>query len=293
MDARTRSSMLRDEISLREVVEHLRQRKWSVLCVTGVLTLAAAIAAWTVPRIYRASIIISPVTNTPGSGGTGASSMLSQFSGLASLAGLGLGPDTKRYEAVAVLQSETITEDYIQNNSLLPVLYPRLWDTSTHRWRPGDPDDIPTVWKATQRFKRHIANVTTDSKTGLVTLTITWYDARRAATWANDLVKMTNEYLRGKAIAESDRNIAYLNSEAAKTDVVGVKQAIYSLLQSEISKEMLARGSEEYALKVIDHAVAPEEPYIPQPLMWTLIGVASGLLVSVMASFVSVSWHRS
>ena len=293
MDARTRSSMLRDEISLREVVEHLLQRKWSVLCITGVLTLAAAIVAWTVPKMYRASIIVSPVTNTPGSSGTSAGSMLSQLGGLASLAGLGLGPENKRYEAVAVLQSETITEDYIRNNNLLPVLYPRLWDTAANRWKPADPGDIPTVWKATQRFKRHIANVTTDSRTGLVTLTLTWYDAQQAATWANDLVKMTNEYLRGKAIVESDRNIAYLNGEAAKIDAVGVKQAIYSLLQSEISKQMLARGSEEYALKVIDRAVPPEEPYIPQPIMWTLIGVASGLLVSVIAAFVSVSWNRS
>ena len=295
MDARTRSSILRDEISLREVVEHLQHRKWSVLCLTAVITLAAAITAWIVPETYRAAIVVSPVTNTPGSSGSGGgvSSMVSQFSNLASLAGLGLGSDSRKYEAVALLQSETITEDYIRTNNLLPVLYPRLWDAAAGRWKSSDPSDIPTVWKATQRFKRHIANVITDTKTGLVTLTITWYNAHQAAQWANGLVKMTNDYERGKAIVESDRNIAYLNGEAAKTDVVGVKQAVYSLLQSEISKEMLARGSDEYALKVIDHAVPPEEPYLPQPVMWTLIGLGSGLLLSVIAAFVSVAWSRS
>ena len=294
MDARTRSSILRDEITLREIVEHMQHRKWSVLSLTAVLTIAAAIAAWVLPQTYRASIMISPVTNTPGSNGSGngVGSMVSQFSNLASLAGLPMGPDTHRYEAVALLQSETITEDYIRNNNLLPVLYSRRW-YSTGRWNPTDPNDIPTIWKATQRFKRHIANVTTDTKTGLVTLTITWYDAHLAAQWANDLVKMTNDYVRGKAIVESDRNVAYLNGEAAKTDVVGVKQAIYSLLQTEISKGMLARGSDEYALKVIDHAVAPEEPYMPQPLMWTLVGFGSGLLMSVISAFFSVAWRKS
>ena len=295
MDARTRSSILRDEISLREVVEHLQHRKWSFLGLTAFLTLAAAIAAWFMPQTYRASIMVSPVINTPGSngGGNGISSMVSQFSSITSLAGLSMGADTRKSEAVALLQSETITEDYIRNNNLLPVLYPRLWDPRGKHWRSSDQSDIPTVWKATQRFKRHIANVTTDTKTGLVTLTITWYDAQQAAQWANDLVKMTNDYVRGNAIVEADRNVAYLNTEAARTDVVGVKQAIYSLLQSEISKGMLARGSQEYALKVIDHAVAPEEPYMPQPIMWTLIGLGSGLLISIISAFVCVSWDRS
>ena len=295
MDARTRSSILRDEITLREVVEHLQHRKWSALCLTMALTIAAAIAAWVLPETYRASIIVSPVTNTPGSNGSGngISSMVSQLNSLTSLAGLSMGPDTRRYEAVALLQSETITEDYIRNNNLLPVLYSRRWYAAVGRWKSSDPNDMPTVWKATQRFKRHIANVVTDTKTGLVTLTITWYDAHLAARWANDLVKMTNDYVRGKAIIESDRNVAYLNGEAAKTDVVGVKQAIYALLQNEISKGMLARGSDEYALKVIDHAVAPEEPYMPQPVMWTLIGLGSGLLISVISAFFSVAWRRS
>jgi capsular polysaccharide biosynthesis protein len=296
MDARTRSSILRDEITLRDVVELLQQRKWSYLCLTAIMTLAAAIASWVLPETFRATIIVSPVANAPGSSGSGSGvgSVVSQFSNLASLAGLGgLGPDTRKYEAVALLQSETITEDYIRTNNLLPVLYPRLWDATAGRWKSSDPSDIPTVWKATQRFKRHIANVITDTKTGLVTLTITWYDAQQAAQWANGLVKMTNDYERGKAIVESDRNITYLNDQTAKTDLVGVKQAVSSLLQSEISKEMLARGSDEYALKVIDHAVPPEEPYMPQPLMWTLIGFGSGLLISAISAFVSVAWSRS
>ncbi|MGH8208495.1 MAG: GNVR domain-containing protein, partial [Steroidobacteraceae bacterium] len=67
----------------------------------------------------------------------------------------------------------------------------------------------------------------------------------------------------------------------------------FSVLQNEISKEMLARGSDEYALKVVDPAVAPEEPYSPRPLMWVLIGLFGGLLVSVVAAFVRVAWGKS
>jgi uncharacterized protein involved in exopolysaccharide biosynthesis len=295
MDAQTRAAVDDDEISLKEIAHILQRHKWRVVLVTALFAGLAALAAWVIPNSYRANIVVSAVTNTPGSGGAGGGlgSMVSQFSGLASLAGLAIGGDSKKFESVAVLQSEALIEGYIRDNDLLPVLYPKLWDAAGKRWKVSDPKKVPTVWKATQRFKRSIANVSTDTKTGLVTLTITWKDAHLAAKWANDLVKRTNDDLRGKAIVESDRNIAYLNTEVVKTDVVGVKTAIFSVLQNEISKEMLARGSDEYALKVVDPAFAPEDPYSPQPVMWVLIGIFSGLLVCVIAVFVNVAWRRA
>lgn len=294
MDAKTRIQIAEDEISVKEVLRLLQRRKWRVVLVTVVFAGLAGLAAWLAPNTYRASIIVSAATNTPGSGqGSGLGAMVSQFSGLASLAGLSLNGDSRKFESVAVLQSEALTEGYIRDNELLPILYPKLWDAAGKHWTVTDPKKIPTVWKATQRFKRSIATVSTDTKTGLVTLTVTWRDAHEAAQWANDLVKKTNDYLRAKAIVESDRNIAYLNAEVLKTDVVGVKTAIFSILQNEISKEMLARGSDEYALKVVDPAVAPETPYSPQPLMWVLMGLFTGLLVSVVAAFVHVAWVKT
>jgi uncharacterized protein involved in exopolysaccharide biosynthesis len=113
-----------------------------------------------------------------------------------------------------------------------------------------------------------------------VTLTIKWRDPHTAAKWANDLVAITNDYLRGKAIEETDRNIAFLNDQALKNNVVEVKQAIYKVLESEISKGMVARGSREYAFKILDPAVAPERPTSPDPPIWILGGAFGGLFLS-------------
>jgi uncharacterized protein involved in exopolysaccharide biosynthesis len=148
------------------------------------------------------------------------------------------------------------------------------------------------LWKGNEYFKKKVRSIVTDSKTGLVTLTIAWKDPRIAANWANGLVALTNDYLRKKAIEESERNIAYLNAQANKTDVVAVKQAIYTILQTEINKEMLARGSDEYAFKILDPAVAPEKPSTPTLAFMVVLAVFGSLALSVLIAFIRVAWLK-
>jgi len=96
---------------------------------------------------------------------------------------------------------------------------------------------------------------------------------------------LTNEHLRKKALVDSQRNITYLNEAVSKTTVVDVQTAVYSLMEAELRREMLARGTEEYALKVIDPAIAPEIPSAPRPMLLVMTGGFLGLfgvLVSLL-----------
>jgi uncharacterized protein involved in exopolysaccharide biosynthesis len=288
MDTATR---IDDEISVRELIAVLTRQKWLIFSIAAVVTLAGAVATKVVPKSYRAVTIISPVSNSAGASQLGGlSSLVSQFGGLASLAGVSLAADNKRSESVAVLESEALTEDYIRQNNLLPVLYASKWDAVNRRFRVTDPEKMPTLWKANDYFKKRIREVSVDSKTGLVVLEISWKDPKLAAKWANDLVKLANDTIRSQAIAESERNIAYLNQQAAKTDVVGVKQAIYTILQTEINKEMLARGNDQYAFKVLDPAFPPERASFPQPLLWVAAALAGGLFLGCVVAIVRATW---
>jgi uncharacterized protein involved in exopolysaccharide biosynthesis len=294
MDATYQNPTEQPELRLSELINLLRRRKRLIIGFAVILTVLAGIAAVLLPKHYKAVIVISPVTQTQGGGGqlSGVGSMLSSLGGgLASLAGLA-GNDSKRAESLAVLQSEALTEKYIQQNDLLPILFPKQWDANNKRWRVTDPASLPTLWKGNEFFKKNVRTILTDPKSGLVTMTISWTDAHIAAKWANDLVAITNDYLRKKAIDESERNIAFLNEQAAKTDIVTVKQAIYSILQSEINKEMLARGNDEYAFKILDPAVAPERPSTPPPPFLMAAALVGSLGLSVMIAFVYVCWIK-
>src|SRR5258708_9779198 len=269
------------ELSLREMLGVLwRGRVW-VIGISAFCALVGGTSAWLLPKKYVATVLMSPVTS-PSSGGLGAlGSAVSQLGGVASLAGLSVSSGSSaKVEAIATLKSENLTRRYIQDNNLLPLLFPEKWDARQLKWKTNQPDRMPTLWKGNQYFGKNVRRITEDTKTGLVTLTITWTQPRLAPEWANSLVEMTNNFLRDKAIQESERNIAYLADQADKTKIVPVRDSIYALMESAIKKEMVSRGSQEYALKVIDPAVIPERHSSPRLSVWTITGFLVGFIAS-------------
>jgi capsular polysaccharide biosynthesis protein len=191
-------------------------------------------------------------------------------------------------EAIAVLQSELITENYVREANLLPVLYAKRWDPAAKHWKADDRGAVPTLWMANLYFKKHVRDVKEDKQTGLVTMRITWTDPVAAAKWANDLVRVTNQYMRDKAIQESQKNIDYLTDQAAKTSVVEARSAIFSIMKDEVNKQMIARGRDEYALKVLDPAQPPEIPSSPSAMLLGAAGAGLGLVLSAL-----LVWRRS
>lgn len=273
-----------DRVSVREFLLFLWRSRWYALIGALICAAAAAGASWIATPKYTASVVMLPVSSRE-SGGLGSlGSAVSQLGGIASLAGLNLGgAETAKSEALATLDSEVLTDEFIQQHDLLPILFPKQWDPATRTWRSGATRKPPTLWEANQVF-HGIRAVDDNPKTGLVTLTVRWTDPNLAAAWANGLVNMTNDYLRQKAIDQANRSIAYLNQEVSKTNIVEVKSAIYSLMEEEIKKEMVARGRRDFALKVIDPAVAPEKQSFPRPLLWTIGGALAGLFLGLLAS---------
>ena len=293
MDSIIRSSPDRNEIGVRELLQEIGRYKWRIGCVVLTAMATIALVAFLSTPLYTATIVISPVASAPGSGSLGGvGNALSQLGGIASLAGIGGAGDSRKNESLAVLKSEELTEQYIRQNDLLPVLYEHSWDATHKRWTETQPEKIPTLWKANRMFGGAIRTIAVEPKSGLVSLTITWKDPHAAAKWANGLVAMANDYLKNQALAESKRNIAYLNEQAAKTDVVPVRQGIYSILQTEINKEMLARSSDEYAFKILDPAVPPERPSSPRPVLWTLGALLASVMACVFVLYARMAWFQ-
>lgn len=115
------------------------------------------------------------------------------------------------------------------------------------------------MWKANELFDERVRSVSTDKKTGLVTLAIEWKDPVQAADWANELVRRVNRQRQLEAIEEAENSIRYLKEQLGRTNSVEVQQAIYRLIETQTKSIMVAKARKDYAFKIIDPAVPPEK----------------------------------
>jgi len=253
-------------ISLVEIWTLIRD-EWRLLAGIIVVFTGASIAlALLMTPVYRAEAIITAVDTDRT--GRSASALLGQFGGLAGLAGINLGAASgASNRALGVLQSRALVEEFIQRNALLPVLY-------------AETPEPPTLWRAVEDFMR-LYSVQRDIETGLITVRVEWTDATRAADWANALVRLANELLRQHDLADAERNIVYLNEQIEHTNVVGLQQVAYNLIETEMNTLMLANARQEYAFSVIDPAVVPELRHRPRRKQLVVLGTLLGGIVGL------------
>ena len=269
-----------DEISLADLWQALIRHKAWIVGITLLCTAAGAAAAFLMTPVYRAEVVVIPVSGEEGRGGLAA--LAGQLGGLASLAGVDLGGSGgRKEETLAILRSRAFTERFIRERNLLPVLFADKWDAAKGRWRVDDPDDVPTLGDAWRFFNERVRTIQEDRRTGLVTLAIEWTDPEVAAEWANELVRRANDTIRARDIEEAERSIRYLDEQLARTNVIELQQALYRLKEAQIKKIMLARTHEEYAFRVLDPAVPPEKHVRPNRPLVVALGLLVGLVLGI------------
>ncbi len=224
---------------------------------------------------YRAEAVVVSVDarTLPGA--------LSQFSGLASLAGVNL-PSGGSLEPLAVLKSRSLIWQFVEKNNLLPLLFADKWDSGKKVWLTTR-EDTPDLRDAVDLFETKVLAVSDDKKSGTVTIQISWTDPALSADWANGLISLVNERMRAQALRDAERNVAYLQKEIAITTIPSLQQSLGRVLEGEMQKLMLARGNVQFSFKVVDRAVPPKRPFHPKRLLIFLGSGVFGVLFAVFA----------
>jgi uncharacterized protein involved in exopolysaccharide biosynthesis len=269
-----------DEIDLLELIRTLLQ-SWKTIVGITILCSGLAVAyALYAPEVFKAETLLAPAQEEK----SGASSALGQFGGLAAMAGISIPSDSNIEQVVATLNSRKFLRTYINQNKLIPVLFDEIWDADNQAWMVPSTEGEPTEQRAIESFKGCLS-VHEDKKSGLITLSISWKDPEVAAKWSNDLVKQLNDQLREQAIADSKKRVGYLEQELAKTTLQDMRAVLYNLLESEKQKAMLANVNEDFALEVIDPAVAPETREKPKRKLIVALGGVCGGFIGIFAVF--------
>ncbi len=242
----------------------------------GFAVVAAAVSLL-LPDIYLGEALIAPAENEQNTG-----IQLGGLEGLAGLAGISLPASADTDQNLAVLRSRDFIWRFIREQDLMPVLFSKEWDASKEQWIAADPDEQPNLWDAYRLFTRKIFQVTKEPNTGLVRVSIEWYDPEVAALWANQIIELLNHYLRSKAIETSTKNLEYLNEELESVEVAGMRLTLYQLIEKEQRTAMVVNTQKEYAFRVLDPAVAPDKKVRPKRALLTLLAGVLGVLLAMV-----------
>lgn len=188
-----------DEISLIDLAAALWRRKWLIVAITAAAALGSVFYALSQPNIYSATSTMLPISGS-------SSSMLAQYAGLASLAGVslpGASASDPTVKLQAILNSRGFAEKLIEKMDLVPILVKH-----PEKIKVGTP-----LGAAIMVFQKETFSVSVDAKTSLIKVSAKTRDPALSRDIANGAVALIQEDLKARTLSSSGKNIVLLQQQ--------------------------------------------------------------------------------
>lgn len=183
-----------DEISLLELATAIGEEKETILKITGLGTALGLAYALLATPIFTAKTVILP----PQQQASAASAMLSQLGGLAGIAGAAAGIKSPDEQYVAFLKSVRL-----QNGLIRDFKLQARYDTDS--------------LEDTRKALTGAVQVSTDKKTGLITIAVDDKDPAFAAKLANAHVPALSQLMGSLALSEAQQRRVFFEQQLEKT----------------------------------------------------------------------------
>ena len=283
-----------DEIELRKLLAVLLLNKKFIMVITSIFAIFSILYSISLSNIYTAETILRPTSQN-------SSSLMGQYSGLASFAGInvpaGNGDDIG--VALAMVKSKKLISQLMMKETFLANLMAakswnmqnnlliydaKIFDQDKKQWtrKVSLPfGKIPSSQEAILVFNNHVS-VSQDKKNNLVTLRVRHISPEVAQQWSLWIVQEVNGLLANLKAKESQASIDYLNNQIKVTPYAELRTMFYELIQETTQSMMLAKVNVEYALTTIDPPLVPEIKSGPKRALICILGTLLGGMLSIL-----------
>ena len=229
--------------------------------------------------VYRSEITVEYVDRNRGGNDAAVGGALG---GIASLAGISVSGSSDRSYALGRLKSQSFLLDFIRISNSKPILFASRWNSKSSTFIKDQDGRIPTDLEAVARFREHVVHFDEDKITQLITMQLDWYNPEQPQKWGNGYIAYVDKRLREEKIIETRRTLIFLQNELQKSQIPEVRAAVARLIQEQLRQQVLARGTQSYAFRIVDPALISEKPIKPQRLILTAAAAFSGLLLGLL-----------
>lgn len=282
-----------DEIDLKDLLKVLWIQKKIIIFISSLGALISVIVSLSLSNIY-----LSESTLLPTSQEDSLASKLGSLSSLSSIAGVALPKESvsKSDEAIERIKSfDFFSKNFLPNIKLenitavkkwLPdtnslVYDKKIYDSEQKRWIDG----IPSEQQAYKTYQE-ILGINAPLKTPFVRISIQHKSPVIAQRWVEIIIKQINETMRTNDADQAKKSILYLNKTASSTNVQSIKDAISSLLESQMQTLTLTSSNEMYVFKIIDAPIIPENKFKPSRAIICILGTLISVFIGLFIAFV-------
>jgi len=262
-----------DEIDLLELIRTLLHAWKTIMGITILCTGLAVAYALYLPEVFRAETLLAPAQEDE----TAASSLLNKFGGLVAIAGVKDKSSSFMSRVLGTLNSRQFLENFILEHNLLEQIFSDQWNIERKEWIPRKDGSIVTISDGINLLSVSTA-CEEDKSNSLYTVSVTLEDPNLASLICNKIVISLNSKFRERAIERALLKEEYLKEELSKTSLSDMKNVLYTMLQAEKQKAMLANITKNAAFEVIDPAVSGSMIKPKRKLIVALGGVCGGFL---------------
>ena len=157
------------------------------------------------------------------------------------------------------------------------------WNSERKEWIPRKDGTIVQISDGIKLLSGSIL-WEEDKTTSLYRVSVTLDDPHLASMICNNIITALNSKFREQAIQRSLLKVKYLKKELASTSLSDMKNVLYTMLQAENQKAMLANITKNAAFEVIDPAVSGSLIKSNRKTIVTL-GVVSGEITWYICCF--------
>ncbi|MDG2296689.1 MAG: Wzz/FepE/Etk N-terminal domain-containing protein [Gammaproteobacteria bacterium] len=289
-----------DEIDLKELFNVLWTAKKLIIQITAIFAIGSVAYSLQLTNHYKSeSLLLDRSTSENKSG-------LSQYSGLAAMAGVSLpssGAD-RAAQAIELIKSRKFVKHLLTFENILPsmmaaksynsasqeLLFDQtIYDSETKTWKkkPDKNRPIkPSYLEAHKKYSSNIMSISQDKVTNFISINVEHISPIFAKEFLDLIIREANVLLRKKDMEESKQALEYLTSELSKTPFVEIKESINSLIEAQLETQMMTQINEDYILIKIEPPFIPERKSKPNRSQTCILGTILGGMLSMCIVFI-------
>ena len=285
-----------NSIDILEITSTLLKNKFLIIGMTFLFSVFSVYYALSIPNTYTSSSQLS--INDQDSK---ASSMLNQYSGLASIAGISMpqsSADSKAYRAIATINSNDFFKVLIDSDpTILPsIMAAKSYDVETKKLlfddESYDVDKSSWVRKPTKLYSSEPSYIEAheyylglfdtefEQVTRYINISVNHVSPIFAHHLLNLMIETANEIARSSDLEDAENSLDFLKEEDLKISIISINKSISGLIDQQLKTKMLAKISNDYLLRKLDSPFIPIRKSAPNRPVICIFGFILGFFGS-------------